>query len=117
MAQTPPPNKGVLGFNLTGDFADWTIYTSRERGIVWFSKSPPKIPPSFKQLHQRNRIRVIATAWRKLTQEHRDRWRRAALRARLQLPGYDLFVFWQIKRDPSYIRTIERQTGIPLLEP
>ena len=115
MAQTVPPAYNVIGFNPTGDIGDFTVYTSRRRGAVWFLKSPPKKPASYKQLHQRNRFRLIAELWRSLDQSTRDNWRNAALKATLHISGYALFVVYQQKRDPALIETIEMQSGISLL--
>lgn len=116
MAQTPPKILSFIGFNPTGDFAAWTIYTSRRRGVVWFSKSPPKKAPSYKQVHQRDRFRAVASLWRRLLPTERQKWARACARAHLSLSGYCLYVFWQTKRDILTIRTIERLAHVTLVE-
>lgn len=115
MAQTPPNVLAFIGLQPTGDFGFWTIYTTKRRGIVWFAKSPPKKAPSYKQLHQRDRFRSAATSWRKLTPAARAAWATACARARLQLSGYCLFVYFQLTRDQATIETIQRQSGITLI--
>jgi len=105
----------LLGLRPTGDLADLTCYTSKRGRIVWFPKSPPQKPPSMAQIHQRNKFRAAAQAWRTLEPQIRANWLAAAKKASLFATGYDLWIFWQLKRDTAAIRTIERQTHLQLL--
>lgn len=105
----------VLGWNTQGDLGPYTFYTSKRQGLVWFPKSPPKKPPSSDQVHQRNRFRAAAAAWRSLPQPQREAWELASKRAHLSCHGYNLFVYYQLRKDVAAIRTIERQTGVTLL--
>lgn len=111
----PQRTRSLLGLNPTGDLGPFTIYTSRRAGTVWFLKSPPTSPPTVHQLRQRNRFRLAAAAWRAQPQETRDAWNLACRRAHLYLHGYNLFVWWQLRRLRSTLATIERQSGITLV--
>jgi len=105
-----------LGFRPTGDLADLTAYTSARNKTVWFLKAPPDKPPSDRQRHQRERFRQVGEAWRGLGPTVRQNWLDAARNAGLFLSGYTLFLVWLLCRDRPTIRTIERQTGITLVQ-
>ncbi len=113
--QVKPHFHSVLGWNATGDLADLTAYTAVGRATVWFEKAPPDKPPSYHQIINRNRFRAAGQAWRNLSPTRRQNWLDAAKQAYLRITGYALFVFYQTKRRPEIIRTIERITGITLL--
>lgn len=113
--QVPHRTRPLLGRNLTGDLGPFTIYTSRRAGTVWFLKSPPQKPPNLNQIHQRNRFRMAARAWKALTQETRDAWNLACRRSGLYVHGYNLWIFWQLRRLRPHLATIEHQSGIQLL--
>ena len=115
MAQVIPPFHLFLGWNATGDIGDITAYTAVGRATVWFEKSPPHKPRSYHQTVNRNRFRAIAQAWRFLSPERRASWLNAARLAHLRITGYALFVWYQMKRNPGPIKTIERLTGEQLL--
>lgn len=104
-----------LGLHPAGDLAGLTCYTNKKGKTVWFIKSPPKVPPSDPQRRQRIRFTIAATAWQHLTQEQRYDWHSACRTAGLYLHGYNLWIYWQLKRDIPTLRTIERQSGITLL--
>ena len=109
-----------LGFNTQGDLGPWTFYTSKRKGLVFFQKAPPLEPPSRKQIHQRNKFRLAGMVWRSLTDDQRSSWSRAAVAARLQITGYNLFVYYITTGDSAAIQTIEhqsRQDLIPLQQP
>lgn len=105
----------VVGWQPTGDLGPLTGYTTRSGKAVWFLKAPPKTPPTGWQRKQRNRFRLIAIMWRRLTEEQRQNWLQAADAARLNITGYNLFVWYHHKLDHAVIRTIEHQTGINLI--
>lgn len=104
-----------MGFNSQGDFGPWTFYTDKQRGLVYYVKSPPLEPPSLLQTSVRNAIRLAAYTWRSLSPEHQDDWERASQRAHLQITGYNLFTFWTLKKDDAAIHTVERLTRIKLI--
>ncbi len=111
----PKRTRTWIGMSPTGDLGPFTIYTSRRAGTVWFLKAPPTSPPTVHQLRQRNRFRLAAIAWRNLSQETRNDWNLAAVRAALTIHGYDLWIWWQLRRDRSTLATIERHSRIDLL--
>ncbi|KKM73184.1 hypothetical protein LCGC14_1412940 [marine sediment metagenome] len=41
----------------------------------------------------------------------------AARRAGLSVTGYNLWVWWQLKRDRTTLATIERNSGVTLIQP
>lgn len=103
-----------IGWNPTGDLGPYTMYTSRKRIVVFFDKAPPKTPASYRQKVMRNRWRNAAATWQKKTKAERLPWQKAAKLARLQLTGYNLFLFWSVTHDRAAIATIERQTKVSL---
>ncbi len=104
-----------IGFRPTGDFGPLTGYTSRHGRSVWYMKAPPKTPPTGWQRQQRARFSGAAHLWTALTANQRTDWLAAARKARLNITGYDLWVWFQLTRDRPIIRTVERQSGIQLL--
>jgi len=103
-----------LGWNTQGDLGPWTFYTAKDKGLVWFPKSPPLKPPSYLQTVQRNRFRLAAQLWRSLTPAVRQDWMDAANKAHLWIHGYNLFVIAAVKPGLTSFPTIERQSGITL---
>lgn len=103
-----------VGIAPTGDLGPLTCYTSRRAGTVWFLKSPPTTPATGWQRRQRNRFRLAAQAWRALDEDTRNRWAAACRRAGLYLSGYNLWIWWQLRRQRAALRTIERQSGVSL---
>ncbi len=105
----------VLGWNIQGDLGPWTFYTSQRKGLVWFLKAPPKTPPTVSQVHQRNKFRIAAVCWNKLTPQQREDWRIACLQANLAISGYNFFVFYLTNGTDAHVQTIERQSHRTLL--
>lgn len=97
-----------LGLAPTGDLGPLTIYTAKNGRTVYFNKAPPLVPATLFQVRQRSRFTNAATLWSFLTQEKRNAWLKAASSAGLYCTGYNLFVYWLLKRDDGAIRTIER---------
>lgn len=104
-----------LGYNATGDLGPYTFYTSKRKGIVWFTKSPPLEPPSPLQVHQRNKFRLAGHCWRALIPEQRAAWLAAQDGANLAITGYNLFVYYITTGDLETIQTIQRLTNLNLL--
>lgn len=104
-----------LGFNTQGDLGPWTFYTSKRRGLVWFTKAPPLEPPSFLQIHQRNKFRLVGLLWSYLDLQQKADWELASKQARLKITGYNLFTYWVMSGDEETIETIMDNTAIDLL--
>ncbi len=105
----------LLGIMISGDVGPLTFYTSKRQRHVVFDKRPPLNPASPLQLSNRNRFRLIARAWNGLDQESRDRWELASRRGGCRCIGYHLFVWWEWKRDLPALRTLERNSGVLLV--
>lgn len=104
-----------LGLNTQGDVGPWTFYTSKRNGLVFFAKAPPLEPPSRKQIHQRNKFRLIANVWRSLSPTQRATWLAAAQAAHLRITGYNFFLYYLMTRDAAAVRTVERLAHKSLL--
>jgi len=114
MQPSTPSLLKFLGLNTQGDLGPWTFYTSKDKGLVWYPKAPPLTPASYLQSVQRNKWRLCARLWASYTQDQRDAWLQAALRARLWIGGYNLFVYVVTKPDTSVLPAIERASDIDL---
>lgn len=116
MAFTLRRGLALAGFNVQGDIGPYTCYTARDGRWVVFDKAPPQAPASYVQLHQRNRWRLAAKAWNQLTENNKANWELATQKLRLQLTGYNLWIYFQTTGDAATIRTVARQSGVDLLE-
>jgi len=115
MALIPTNLLPLLGINPSGDLGPYTIYRTKRTGVVWFPRSPPEMPSSYLQRHQRNNWKYSARVWAAETPTVRANWMRAGRLARLSITGYNLFIYYQTTKDVAAIQTIERLTGISLL--
>jgi len=106
----------LLGVMISGDVGPLTFYTSQRQKHVIFDKKPPLNPASQLQLRNRNRLRGIAQAWNVLDKESRDRWESVSKRVGCRCTGFHLWVWWNWKQDRSALRTLERISGIQLIE-
>lgn len=106
----------VLGYALSGDIGPLTFYHSQRNRHVVFDKKPNLHPASAGQLRQRNRFRRAAQAWHGLDKESRRNWERVSRRLGCRCIGYHLWVWWQLRQDLPALRTIERQSGIQLVD-
>lgn len=115
MAQRKTDLLFLLGFSTQGDLGPLTFYTNQRGTLVFYAKAPPLNPPSTLQKIFRQRWASIAMVWRSLTPQEKTNWETAVKRCSLCVTGYNLFVFWQSTQDDSYVKTIERQSGINLI--
>jgi len=106
----------IWGMNTQGDFAGYTFYTDRFKNLVFFDKAPPLNPGTPLQMVYRNKFRLAALSWNALSMEVRRDWELASQRAHLLCTGYNLWTWWRIKNDRDTIQTVERQTGLRLLD-
>jgi len=114
MKITAPPIYRMLGFHAAGDVGGMTLYTSKDKGLVIFPATTPKVPPSRRQTHQRNRLRLIALLWQALDADQRDAWNKAAIKANLRISGYNLFTFTLFTRDRAIAATVAHRTKTAL---
>jgi len=117
MKPTAPRLYHFLGFNTQGDVGGYTCYTARDKGLVIYPATSPKKPQSRRQLHQRNRLRLITLSWHALDPDQRGAWNAAAVRGRLRISGYNLFTYTMLTADRGIARTIEHQTRQSLYIP
>lgn len=115
MRTSEPQLFRILGWNVQGDLGDYTFYTSKRKGLVWFLKAPPTKPPTAGQVHQRNKFRIAAECWQALSSQQRANWTTAGHAANLSITGYNFFIFYLTKGTRAHVETIENQTGIILL--
>lgn len=104
----------LLGFIAQGDLGPLTLYTKPRERIVAFLKAPPDKPASQWQRATRNRWRLALTRWRALPPAIKAQWALAARRAHCRATGLNVFISAAVKSDRSVIRTIARQSGVPI---
>lgn len=114
MAFTPNQISSFLGLRPTGDLGPNTWYTKRRGTIVFFPRSPPKQPPTDRQIRQRQNFTLAAAAWQSLTPATRAAWELATKRLSLSLNGYNLWTWYFHSRDDRAIATIARQSSLDL---
>jgi len=117
MITTDSPLLNLLGFGPTGDLGPLTGYTNKRGRPVWYLKAPPKTPPTDWQWAMRDFFRLAAEAWTQQTPAKRADWLNAGKRARLTITGYNLFIWYMYSRDHTVIHTVERHSGIQLIDP
>lgn len=103
-----------FGWNPTGDFGPWTMYTAENKKPVMFIKAPPTKPPTYRQEYQHEQWVATARAWRRMAKETRNLWELATKRASLYLTGYNLFVWWRNTHDTLTLQSIIRQSGVEI---
>lgn len=82
--------------------------------MICFVKTRPAVPVTARQRANMLKFKAIASIWRALSPESRQRWRDAARLAKLTITPYNLFVYSMMQPDRSTIKTIEHQSGIDL---
>ena len=103
-----------LGIIQTGDLGPYTFYTAKDRGVVFFPRSPPRKPWSTLQLNQRARWTIAARQWSSLPLASRHLWQLAATRAHLRIAGFHLYMHAATTASSFYLRTIERTASVQL---
>ena len=105
----------LLGLMISGDACGLTFYRKPHGTLVFFNQAPPRTPASPLQKLHRDDWRSYATMWRALSAEIQEKWKAAADRAKLKVTGYGLWTWWQETQDTGRLRTIERNSGIELI--
>jgi len=104
----------LVGLIAWGDMGELTIYRSRQKRMIIFTKTWPKKPASEDQLAQRAKLTAGAAAWQALTPAGRGQWELASKRASLCMNGYHTFMHFQMTPDAPALATLERQTRTDL---
>ncbi len=112
----PPAIYQIMGLLLAGDMGPFTFYTNKLHKHVFYQKAPPEKPPSIFQRRHHQRWTNAARQWRNMPQETRDAWSLAATQAHTRISGYNLWIYWITTHDRPGLATIERQSGITLLD-
>ena len=105
----------LLGLRIQGDLDGITCWRSRQGGIIWFPRAPPRKPASALQTLQREKWRAILDDWNAFTDEQRANWMQLADRGHLHMHGMNLYIWWRCAQDDATIQTLEHQTGITVL--
>lgn len=106
------PIISFMGTTIQGDIGPLTCYKSKKGKVVFFPKSPPKEPPSYLQIRQRNRWAIAGQRWNAISQQQRDAWEQLTRRARLRISGINLFFYYHLRQATAVIDTLVHQTGI-----
>jgi hypothetical protein len=112
MAWTIPWN--LLGAQVAGDLADYTVYSDRFNRKIPFPKSPPKEPPSPLQQAQRSAFASAQAAWSGLSTDEKAALEAAVKISSIPLTGQNLYISCTMRGDADSYATIARQSGIPL---
>lgn len=104
-----------LGLRIQGDLDGITCYRSSRKGIVWYPRAPPTVPPSDLQADQMDKWKDQLEDWTELPDATRLAWMQLASTAHLRIHGLNLYLWWRSSYDDAAIHTLERQTGITVI--
>ena len=107
----------ILGFQVSGDIGDFTLWTDRYHRVTVIPAAPPLDAPTALQVWQWDRWRHSLDVWNSLAADERACYSRAVRLLNLCCTGPSLWLFCSLKRNLSYWRTIQRQCGLPLSQP
>jgi len=113
---TRPRSFVPLGLYPSGDLGPWTIYTSHQRRVVSFLRAPPKVPPNYAQLRQRQLFGNAGRTWSALPEPTKAAWRQLAQRCHLKVTAYNAWITFTIKPDAAGLATLLRQARMTLAE-
>ena len=103
-----------MGMEVSGDFGELTIYTDRFGKKVAFPKAPPKEPPTFAQIIQRQRFKDGQESWSSLDPDEKAALERATKKVSAPLTGQNLWISAYIRNDSADLITFARQSGIAI---
>lgn len=112
MAYSVPWN--LMGFQVQGDFADWTIYTNRRGKKVIFQKDEPRKPRSPAQLKTIARFINAQAQWSALSADQKRNLELATIRLSMCLTGQNLFMSAALRDLPDHYATVARQSRLLL---
>ena len=104
----------LMGMEVSGDVGDLTIYTDRFGKKVAFPKAPPKEPPSFAQIIQRQRFADGQKFWSALNDDEKAALELATKKVSAPLTGQNLYISTYIRNDSADLLTFEKQSGVRL---
>ena len=107
----------LMGLQVSGDFADLTIYSDQFGRKIPFLKSPPKKPASPAQIAVRTAFKEAQKSWAMLSDAQKKNLEDACRKTSVPLTGQNLWIHTITTRDKDAYLTIERQSGITLPSP
>ena len=116
MKTIPPSIWQFIGVLTNGDLGPYTFYTSRRKRLVVFLKTWPKDPATYNQTLNRDRWRHASVRWKALDQSTRTAWSDLGRAANCNVSGYNLFIHYITGKGLLTIRTLQRNTGINVLD-
>lgn len=112
MAKTFPPH--LLGLWVSGDIGPLTIYTDRHGRKVFYPRSPPKEPPTARQVLQRERFKQARSDWNALSREDKERLELASNRCNLCMTGQNIWLTAALTGNTGWYETLGRQAHLTL---
>ena len=107
--QTPEAGEFFpLGFNPHGDFAIWTIYTSRRGRVVRFTRAPPTTPPTWLQRRQWSAWTAAAALWATLPAASKQEWNTCVQVNHLKISGHNLFMHYWTGANDQCLETLKQ---------
>lgn len=110
MAWTIPWN--LMALQVSGDFADLTVYTNKNGKKVAFLKAPPDKPPTELQIAQRARFKLAQAGWMALSHPIKNDYEEMCSRANVPMTGQNIWIHSALTNDAQAIQTLIGQTGI-----
>jgi len=104
----------LLGISLAGDVGGYSTYTDRYGKKIVYPFSPPKEPPSEKQVACRAAFRNAQQSWASLTADDKASLELACHRTAVPLTGQNLWIHAVMTGDSQAYLTIQRQSGVTL---
>jgi len=102
----------MLGFAISGDLGELTLYTKANGHLVWFFRTRPTRPATPPQCRARANMRFSGQNWRTMTSPHQGAWRRAVAQLSLCMTGYNAWTRYYIKMDQGFLYYLQGATGI-----
>lgn len=106
----------VLGLTVSGDLGGTTIYTDRWGRKTVYPFSPPKEPPSPRQIRQRSRFALAQASWRALSSEAKADLERVVAFYSLCATGQNIWISACMTNRNAALQTMAAGAGISLPE-
>lgn len=106
-----------IGLMVSGDVDGITIYTDRYGRKVAYPKSPPKEPPSARQVGCRNRFKMAQAQYTALSLAEKTAYEDLTKLANLALTGQNLLIHVAMRHAFGMLTTLMHQTGISVTPP
>jgi hypothetical protein len=104
----------VLGIWISGDIGEYTTYTDRKGRKVVYYYTPPKKPPSPRQVRCRARFAHAHALWKALTNDEKKALEDCSRKLSLPITGKNIYMSASLTNKVSQYATLERQSKITL---